>query len=364
MGNSMTGKELIKTALSGKKPPRLPYVPVIDGYTQAGLPEPYNKLDALDIQHYFGADMIRTHFTAAERYDSTVKFSIGMLPGQAGALCTQYETLMGTLRRMDTFTETSPNIPFPTEHLIKTAGDLRVLRNLIEHTQFEPTYEPIAAAIHKFPDVQVAAGLWQTGYQELLTGLVGVNNFINFMYDEKDELEATIEAINSKRLKEAHMAGLSPAEVIICYENTNVANSSPQWIKKYELPALNECAKILHSYGKKFLIHMCGKIAFIMDDIAECQFDGIIDVAPPPTGDCNIPPEAERLSAKGKILGGGIECTVFAEKDPEVFREKVTVLIESTRHIPGFMLGSGDATPKGVTVENLGIARELVNALG
>jgi len=320
-------------------------------------------MDNIALQHHFGVDMIRAGFTASEQYDSAVKFSIGMLPDRPGAMCTQYETPIGTLRRIDTFTETSPNIPFPTEHLIKSVDDLKVLIYLIEHTRFIPKYENIESTIRKYPDILVAGGLWQTGFQELLTSLVGIENFITFMYEYKDELEAAIEALNGKRLLEAHSAGQSPAEVIICYENTNVSNSSPKWIKHYELPLLDECAKILHSYGKKFIIHMCGKIELLVDDIAACQFDGIIDVAPPPTGDCDIPRAAEKLSGRGKVLGGGIDCTVFTKSDPEDFRRMVTAVIKSAKGIPGFMLGSGDAVPKGVSVENLKIASELARSI-
>ena len=124
------------------------------------------------------------------------------------------------------------------------------------------------------------------------------------------------------------IAAKGPSEVFICYENTNVANSSPTWFEKYELPSLNTYADIVHQYDKKMLIHMCGRINQIIEPIAHAKFDGIIDVSPPPTGDIDFVSTIPLFFEKQKILAGGIECNTFLLQDQKSFEERISVLLD------------------------------------
>ena len=85
----------------------------------------------------------------------------------------------------------------------------------------------------------------------LLTKKIGVENFVYLFYENKNELEETLQDLAIHFNNQLHIAAQGPSEVFICYENTNTANSSPTWFEQYELPSLNTYADIVHHYGKK-----------------------------------------------------------------------------------------------------------------
>jgi uroporphyrinogen-III decarboxylase len=178
-------------------------------------------------------------------------------------------------------------------------------------------------------------------------------------FEDPTAIEETMKIWQEVNKKAVEIAANNPAEVFICYENTNTGHSSTEWIEQYELPALNDYAKIMHAKGKKLLIHMCGKLNMVIDKIAESEFDGIIDVSPAPTGDCNFPEAASKMKEHGKIIAGGIECNAYASGDNQKFNRDVKLFAEQLSPFKNFWLGSGDAVPLGATVENLTSAHQI-----
>ncbi|NJK85316.1 MAG: hypothetical protein HC906_04450 [Bacteroidales bacterium] len=170
----------------------------------------------------------------------------------------------------------------------------------------------------------------------------------------------TMQVIMELNKKQVEISAQGPCEVFICYENTNTEGSSPEWIRQYELPQLNEFAKITNKFKKTMFAHMCGNINLIIEEIAQCEFQGIIDVTPPPTGDLDIANAVRLMNRNGKLLAGGIECNVFSSYSDDEFKYSVKHLLEEIPQKSAFMLGSGDAVPKGTRIEKLLVAKELL----
>jgi len=314
-------------------------------------------MDIINVQKAFGADMVRGPWCYKEQYDSTIRIEEKRVNG---SIITRYLTPVGTLQKTETFTKESPNIPFPAEHLIKTAEDLETFNYLTEHTSCVPDYKELEDALKKNSNIVVATGIMSTAFEDMLAHHSGVEKFVYLYYDHTALIEETMAILKQKREREAAITAQGPAEVIICYENTNTANSSPEWIKQFEIPMLNDYARIMHDHGKKLLVHMCGHINMVVDQIAAALFDGIVDVAPPPTGDCDLPAAVRTLGAQGKVLTGGIECTMFAHLKPDALVSEVRSLVSSIPDTRCFFLGSGDAVPQGTSVENLNAIKALI----
>ena len=356
----MTGKERVLSILNHQKPDRMAYVPCIDGYVQAGLPEKYRKMDNLDVQYELGGDMLRGPWCYPEEWDDSV--IVEKKENGNGSVQTSYATSLGTITREVVYNKESPHIPFPTKHLVETMDDLRIFNYVFSRKTIRPDYGELEEAQNKYPDRLVATGVMGEGFQSLF-GVMGLENFIYLFNDHPDKILETWKIVQKKRLEEVAVTAGGPADVIICYEGTNTSASSIEWIEKYELPGLNEYAKVIHDNGKKMLVHMCGHINMVMDKIAQCDFDGILDVASPPTGDCNIPDAVKTLEPSGKVISGGIECTAYTKKDPDDLEKEVRGFLEMLPENGSFMLGSGDAVPLGTSVENLLRIRGLVESL-
>jgi hypothetical protein len=347
----MTGSEIIRAVLRGETPERLAWVPCIDPYTQSGLPEPLQEMDIFELQRYFGSDLYRGGWASSERFDEAIRHS--HTDRGEGIVVDAYETPRGTIREVHTFTPESPYIPFPTEYLIKTWEDLDAYLCLVEHTVVEADHRRLRELIEAYPEAMITAAVTDTPLPALMTKLIGTENFVFMHSEDPARIRRAMDSMQGLHRRRLEAAAQGPAEVYICYENTNTNSFGIRWIEEYELPWLNEYADILHAAAKKLLVHMCGHIRLVVGRFAAARFDGIIDVAPPPTGDCAIPVAARTLSERGKVLGGGIGCTTFVLQDPDQFEHEVQELVDAVAGNRRFMLGSGDAVPQGATEENL-----------
>ena len=356
----MTGKERVRAVLNHQSTDRVAFVPCIDPYFRSGLDEHFNQMDIYELQAYCGSDMLRGVSFCKMRFDETVQHV--HKENSNGEVIDFYSTPLGDLKEVQRFTEQSPYIPFPTEYLIKRIGDLKVYRYLLLHIIIEADYDNINFLIKKFDNLMVSCSVEDSSFRQLLTKKIGVENFVYLFYENQNELEETLQDLAIHFNNQLHIAAQGPSEVFICYENTNTANSSPTWFEKYELPLLNTYADIVHHYGKKILIHMCGRINQIIEPIAEAKFDGVIDVSPPPTGDIDFVNTIPLFTGKQKILAGGIECNTFLLQDLKNFEERISILLNEIPDQSGFMLGSGDAVPRGTTLQHFETIQKLLRS--
>ena len=335
---------------------KLPFMPCFDDYAKSGLPEKYREQHVIDLQVQFESDMLR----GVEAYKETFKSPVKYKKERKGEYETEiYETPIGNLKRVARFMKESPFIPFPTEYLIKSTEDLKIFRYVLENTIVEEDFSRMEHYMKKYPGKIMSASMQDSPFYDLLTKQVGIENFTFLFMEDPTELELTMEAMMETKKQYLDLSAKSPADVVICYENTNTANSMPDWIKAYGFKFLNEFADIAHKYDTPLLIHMCGKISLLLEEIAECKFDGIIDISPPPTGDIDFAKAIKVMEKAEKMIIGGIECNQFIMKDTEDFTKSVEKFLETLPESPYFFLGSGDAVPQGVSFENMKAATDI-----
>jgi hypothetical protein len=347
----MTGKEVIRCILNGETPPRLPWAPCIDPYTRSGLAPELQSLDVFALQRHFGSDMYRGGWASGERLEAPVRHTRTNLPD--GGFMDVYETPRGSLRQVHTFTPASPYIPFPTEHLIKNFEDLDTYLYILDHTEIVPDYQRLQETIDAYPEAMITAAVNDTPLPVLMTKLIGTEDFVYMHAEEPERMEAAMARMQAKHIERIKVAAQGPAEVYICYENTNTKSFGLRWIEQFEIPHLNDYADVMHAAGKKLLVHMCGHINLVVDRLAQARFDGIIDVATPPTGDLDLARAVDVMGRAGKAIGGGIDCTTFILPDPDEFERRVSSMLGSLTSTCGYLFGSGDAVPQGATEANL-----------
>ncbi len=329
---------------------KLPYMPCMDQYVQSGLPEEYQNKHIIEMQRQVGTDMFRGVGAFKEEYDETIQHS-KVRDGEL--VIEKFSTPIGNIQQISRFVPESPFIPFPTEYLIKRQEDMKIFRYVLEHTKITADYSEINYYKEKYPDKILSASLSDSPFYDLLTKVIGIENFTYFYMEDPAEIELTMQAMQENKKKHVEISAQSPADVLICYENTNTSNSMPEWINMYAFKQLNEFTDIAHQYDKPLFIHMCGKISLVLDDIAQCKFDGIIDVAPEPTGDCDFAEAIKKMEQVNKVIAGGIECNQYTMKDTKAFRESVEQFLNELPDSPYYILGSGDAVPQGTLAENL-----------
>jgi len=124
---------------------------------------------------------------------------------------------------------------------------------------------------------------------------------------------------------------------------------SPAHLRNYILPWHKKIAQAVHSKGLPFLLHSCGNLEPIMEDLidyvgidAKHSFEDII---------LPVKEAKERYGDRIAILGG-VDVDVLARKEQEEVRNYVRGIIRDCAPGGGYCLGSGNSVTNYVKVEN------------
>ena len=123
----------------------------------------------------------------------------------------------------------------------------------------------------------------------------------------------------------------------------------PDTIRTHILPQQKRIVDVAHASGKKFLLHSCGCIFDIMDDILKIGIDA------KHSNEDQIAPYDTWIDKYGKKIGlfGGIDVNCLCLNTSEEVYSKV--LTDGTRFrsmTGGYALGSGNSIPDYVPVDN------------
>jgi uroporphyrinogen decarboxylase len=122
----------------------------------------------------------------------------------------------------------------------------------------------------------------------------------------------------------------------------------PETIRTHILPQYSRIIDMVHASGKKFLLHSCGCIFNIMDDIIDLGIDA------KHSNEDQIAPFEKWIELYSERIGlfGGIDVnTLCLMSGDDVYREVLEKGTEYRRKARGYGLGSGNSIPGYVPVE-------------
>jgi uroporphyrinogen decarboxylase len=122
----------------------------------------------------------------------------------------------------------------------------------------------------------------------------------------------------------------------------------PDSLRKYVFPWHKKIVEAIHREGKPAILHSCGNIADIMDDIIdELHYDGKHSFE-----DVILPVEdAYRKWGDRIAILGGMDMNFLAQGKPGEIRERAVRMLEMTGS-KGYALGSGNSIPEYIPAEN------------
>ena len=124
---------------------------------------------------------------------------------------------------------------------------------------------------------------------------------------------------------------------------------SPTMMRRWVLPVHKRMAEMAHSRGSLYVLHSCGNLEAIMDDIiddvkadAKHSFeDTYLSVA-----------EAKKLYGRRIALIGGVYMDVLAGSGVKEVREYTSRVLKACMPGGGYCLGSGNTVANYVPLEN------------
>lgn len=123
----------------------------------------------------------------------------------------------------------------------------------------------------------------------------------------------------------------------------------PDTLRELFLPAHKQIAEIVHSAGKIYLLHSCGKLDTIMETLindvridAKHSFeDNIEDIS-----------SAKRKYGSRIALLGGVDVDLLCRSPEPVIRERVRTILKNCLPGGGFALGTGNTVANYIPVDN------------
>ena len=135
---------------------------------------------------------------------------------------------------------------------------------------------------------------------------------------------------------------------------------APRTIRQHILPQYKRVIDLVHQSGKKFLLHSCGRIFDVMEDLLAVGIDA------KHSNEDQIAPFDRWIADYGDRIGlfGGIDVNTLCLKQPdEVYCETLEKGTRFRANAKGYGLGSGNSIPEYVPVEGFMAMIEAAKAI-
>jgi len=190
------------------------------------------------------------------------------------------------------------------------------------------------------------------GVFEWTTWLMGLVPFSYALADQPDLVDAVIDKVNGlihqvveDIMSEPKVGGIFMGEDLGFFSGTFV---SPKVLREKFLPRTKEIVDLTHEAGGVFVLHSCGNMYAVMDDIIEIGVDAKHSF------EDKIMPVEEAHEKWGDRIGiiGGVEMDVIAQGTEEQVRTRTRKILEACASKGRYVLGTGNSVANYVPQRN------------
>lgn len=344
----MTTKERIYTALRGRMPDQVPWT-IYRGLLPEN--ETSRRLRSL------GLGLVFTHGC----YTANMP-NVKIEDVQEGEYQVRtYHTPLGTLSQKARL-EQGYGSSWTKEHLIKNLSDYEILKFIIEDTVYEPNYQPfIETARDVGEHGMVMTSVQRLPFQKLWIEFAGIERLSIDLHENRSAVESVFETMMEKDRELWNIVADSPAEFVWCPDNITGVVTGPELFDRYHAPYYEEVSEIMHSKGKRIVVHMDGMMKSLVEYVSKLNIDIIEAFTPPPDGD--LPLDEARKAWKDKVIWINFPSSVHIAK-PQQIQSITKKLLNQA--IPGdrFLIGVTENIPSTAWEGSLSVITETINRYG
>jgi uroporphyrinogen decarboxylase len=191
------------------------------------------------------------------------------------------------------------------------------------------------------------------GVYESLSWMMGYETLCLSLYDQPDLVAAICQSIEEVYVPLARsmaqmdrVIGLWMGDDLGFKTGTLI---SPRHLRQYILPVQSKIAAIAHEFGKPFLLHSCGNLATIMDDL----IDTVGIDAKQSFEDQILPVEDFCSRYQDRVCTiGGLDIDLLARGSEEQIRKRTHQILEACAPSKAYMLGSGNTITNYIPIAN------------
>ncbi len=188
------------------------------------------------------------------------------------------------------------------------------------------------------------------GVLENVISMMGYDNLCYSLYDDKTLVYDVFEKVGSALVE--YYSIVSPRDdVVAVISNDDWGfNTQPMMsldhMREFVIPWHREIVNVIHGSGKPAILHSCGNLEHLMEDIIDVGYD-----AKHSYEDNIIAVEEFYPRYKDRIsILGGIDLDFVCRATPDEVYDRSRKMVESSHG--GYALGSGNSIPEYVPFEN------------
>jgi uroporphyrinogen decarboxylase len=190
------------------------------------------------------------------------------------------------------------------------------------------------------------------GILETTMDLLGHEKICYLIYDDPELVAKVFNAVGERFLRLYELVVDHPVVGAITYCDDMGFKTqpllSPEIYRQYLFPWHKKINEMVHQAGKRTILHACGNLDLIMEDIIACGWD-----AKQSFEDCIEPVWTAREKYGNRIaLLGGFDIDKLSRMDEAQVREHTRMLMERCRPGGGWALGTGNSVPAYIPVRN------------
>ena len=217
----------------------------------------------------------------------------------------------------------------------------------------EEHYQPLELAAAALPDGMMLLPHGPGGVLENVMWLMGYGPMSYAMADQPDLVQAVFDRVGGSLVEVfGALAGHESVGAVFLGDDMGFKTQtliSPAAMRKYVFPWQRRLAEVVHAHGKPFLLHACGNLEAVMDDLIDLVgIDGkhsFEDVILPVA-------EAKRRWGDRVAILGGIDMDLLARGTPQQVRDRTRQVLADCMPGGGYALGSGNTIANYVPIAN------------
>lgn len=192
-----------------------------------------------------------------------------------------------------------------------------------------------------------------SGVLENVMQLVGYEPLCYMIQDDADLVADIFDAVGSRLLRYYEIcSSFDTVGALIVNDDWGFNTQTmlaPADMRKYVIRWHKKIVEVIHASGKPAILHSCGKLDEVMDDIIDViGFDGkhsFEDKIEP------VEDAYERWGSRIAILGG-IDLNFVCRSSPVEVKTRSQAMLDRSSSRGGYALGTGNSVPEYVPVEN------------
>ena len=213
-------------------------------------------------------------------------------------------------------------------------------------------FYPLEYTARILPEGMAMIGLI-SGIFEPICWLMGYRNLALALYDQPDLVQAMIDRLWEIYIPVARsivqmdrVLGLWMGDDMGFRSGTLI---SPAHLRRYIFPYQKEIAAIAHEQGKLFLLHSCGNLEAVMEDLIE-----EVGIDARHSFEDAIQPVERFVDSYGKRIAviGGVDMDLLARGSQEQVRLRTRQILETCAPSRAYILGSGNSVANYVKPQN------------